>query len=217
MSLFSLFFKRIRISYGITVCNEAEELRRLLDLILREKGKRDEVIVLQDVTIEDQAVNDIISSYGDKIVLRKALLNKDFSSFKNSLIEVATGDYLFQLDADEIPQHTLLHKIKGLLRKKYKYDCFLIPRINRVNGITDNHLEKWKWMMDTEDRINFPDYQTRLFKLNGKIKWMNAVHEELVGFERKYHLSIKDDTFCLLHIKSIDKQIIQNDFYKELS
>lgn len=213
MNKLTRHFIRIKISYGVTVCNEAMELDRLLFAILAWKSSKDEIIVLQDVTKPDARVEEVLGKYRDKVRVFRFKLNGDFSAFKNRLISVAKGDYLFQFDADEIPKESLIKGVKRELKKYYKCDCFLIPRINLVNGITPEHLLKWNLKMGDDGRLNFPDYQPRLFRLNGSILWKNKVHEELSGYKRIQPLPIDDDNLCILHIKDIERQTRQNDFY----
>lgn len=201
------------ISYGITVNNEAEEITKLLELLLPLVSKKDEVIVLQDTTHKDERVSRILDEYGNKIVRIEAKLNGDFATFKNNLIQAASKDYLFQIDADEIPKASLINKIKFFLFKKKKYDVFVVPRINIVNGITEEHIKKWNWSLNKDGYINFPDAQDRIFKLNQGIKWENKVHEKLCHYQQKIALPISDFSMCLLHIKEIQRQEQQNSFY----
>jgi glycosyltransferase involved in cell wall biosynthesis len=213
--LFNLF-NSIKISYGITVCNEAAELDRLLKALIPLIDKRDELIILQDVTAVNTAVNAVIEKYKKRIVLIEARLNSDFASFKNILVAKASGDYLFQIDADEVPERALIKKIKKVLKKRAEHDCFLIPRINIVNGLTPQHIAQWGWNVDEKNRVNFPDYQFRLFKLNSQIKWKNKVHEELYGYSSCFYLPVKNDDYCLHHIKNIARQEKQNEFYNTI-
>src|SRR5689334_13938694 len=97
-----------KISYGITVNNEVEEIAQLLNALLPLIDKGDEVIVLQDVTNKNQQVADILDKYGDQIIRMEARLDGDFATFKNNLIKAAKKKYLFQIDADEIPKESLL-------------------------------------------------------------------------------------------------------------
>lgn len=217
MTLFDWLFKSIKLSYGVTVCNEAIELERLLELLIREKDMKDEIIVLQDITSRDRAVDEVLEKFKGAIIVKRCVLNNDFSTFKNNLLDLASGDYLFQIDADELPQLALLKKLKPFLKKKFRRDCFLVPRINIVNGISEVHLTEWNWKIDEKSRINFPDYQTRIFKLNGKIKWVNKVHERLAGWHKTGNLPTKNDDYCLLHVKDIGKQSQQNEFYRNIS
>jgi glycosyltransferase involved in cell wall biosynthesis len=214
-----MFFTRnkIKISYGITVCNEAIELSKLLATLTPIIDAEDEIIILQDVTNKDERVSEIIKQYKDKVIVVEAQLNSDFAMFKNKLIEHAKSDYLFQIDADEIPKDSLIKQIKKILRQKSKRDCFLVPRINIVNGLTTDHINNWNWKFDENNRVNFPDYQFRIFKLNGLIKWKNPVHEEVIGYKKHYYLPSKNEDYCLIHIKDIDKQVLQNNFYDTIA
>lgn len=210
------FFCPPTISYGITVCNEARELDRLLHTLINLISKKDEIIVLQDITIKNQEVCDVLKKYPNiRIIEHK--LNGDFSAFKNKLIEYAKKDYLFQIDADEIPQKQLILKLKPFLIENYKNDCFRVPRINTVEGITEEYIKKWNWDINDQGYINFPDYQYRIFKLNQNIKWKNKVHELLYGYNSLKDLPIDNYDYCLLHHKDIERQIAQNYLYDKIS
>lgn len=214
--MFTRYFRRIKLSYGITVCNEAVELERLILFLLLYKDRQDELIVLQDSTHRDEWVVDVLAKYRSRLVVREKKLNNDFATFKNNLIQLASGDYLFQIDADELPGEALLHNLKDVLKKQKNSDCFAVPRVNRVKGITPELIEKWTWQTDEKGRINFPDYQLRIFRLNQAIRWKNKVHEELVGFQNCHYLPADNEDFCLMHLKDIDRQKRQNEFYESL-
>ncbi|MFC0515406.1 glycosyltransferase [Mucilaginibacter angelicae] len=213
---FSLYRNKISISYGITVCNEYEQLNELLVQLLASIDKNDEVIILQDITQEDEKTTAVIEKYKQRVLHLKEKLNGDFASFKNNLIQNASCDYLFQIDADEMPKKTLIKRIKKRLYQKRDCDCFLVPRVNIVNGLTEAHIQKWNWKVDKFNRVNFPDYQFRILKLNGRIKWQYKVHEELYGFEKSCYLPRKNEKYCLMHIKNLERQEAQNNFYDTL-
>jgi glycosyltransferase involved in cell wall biosynthesis len=210
----------MKISYGVTVCDEAEELDSILNFLLLYIDDNDEVIVLRDMSKTNTDVTQIIVKYHEifkeKMVSLDFNLNSDFASFKNKLIENATGDYLFQIDADEIPNQFLIENIKPILKVNSTVDCFYIPRVNKVNGLTPQHVTKWGWRVDEQERVNFPDPQMRLFKLNQGIKWKNKVHEVLDGYKNITILPYDTEDFCLYHIKSIQKQEQQNNFYDSI-
>lgn len=211
------FFYKVKISYCITVCDEFSELQILLETLIPFIKRNDEIIVLIDTTTPNKNVEKVISKYKHHInqVIERPL-NGDFSAFKNSLIAVAKGNYIFQIDADEVPQALLLKKLKQMLCKNKKNDCFCVPRINLVQGISDEHLKNWNWKINDKNFINYPDYQMRIFKLNCDIKWTNKVHETLIGFTNLYYIPSENFDLCLLHDKTINKQIEQNTFYENL-
>jgi glycosyltransferase involved in cell wall biosynthesis len=208
----------IKITYGITVCDEYEELNNLLTHLLKRIDKEDEIIVLRDITKTNSHVTKVIDAHinqnPDRIRAISNKLNKDFASFKNTLIEHSTGDYLFQIDADETPNEFLIENIKSVIHINKNIDVFYVPRVNIVYGITKEHIQKWNWRVDEKERINYPDLQMRLFKLNKEIKWKNKVHEVLYNHETYTSLPYEEyEDFCLYHIKTISKQEEQNKLY----
>ena len=210
----------MKISYGVTVCDEVEELNSLLNFLLLNIDEEDEIIVLRDMTKTNNKITELLVKYHNIFKYRMKSLDfslyGDFATFKNKLIENASGDYLFQIDADEIPNQFLIENIKPVLKINSTIDCFYIPRVNKVNGLTPQHVEKWRWKVDDQQRVNFPDPQMRLFKLGKDIKWKNKVHEILYGYKHITILPYDTEDFCLYHIKSIEKQEQQNNFYNTL-
>ena len=210
----------MKITYGITVCDENEELTQLLDSLHSLIEEEDEIIVLRDLGKTTPSVartlNHFKTLYNGQLKLVESYLNNDFASFKNQLLNEATGDYLFQIDADETLNPFLIENIKPILHINKDIDCFYIPRVNKVNGITEAHIQKWRWNVDEQGRINYPDCQMRLFKLNKGIKWKNKVHEVLDGYKTITTLPYDTEDFCLYHYKSISKQEKQNKFYEKL-
>ncbi|GAB3808051.1 hypothetical protein GCM10028819_46190 [Spirosoma humi] len=211
-----LLARRIRLTYGITVCNEAVELERLILFLLLHKDPHDQIVVLQDSTRPDDWVTDVLSRYQGKLTHQSARLDGDFATFKNHLLPMASGEYLFQIDADELPSENLLRLLKGVLRKHPKVDCVAVPRINLVKGLTQEWIDAWQWQVDEQGRVNYPDYQLRVVKLNQTIRWKNKVHEELDGQQNCHYLPSDTDDFCLLHRKDIERQKRQNEFYQTL-
>lgn len=207
---------KIRLTYAVTVCHEADELAQLLPLLLAQKDSRDEVVVLQDTTTPSPAVDAVLATYASQVRVGRAQLNGDFATFKNTLLTLATGNYLFQIDADEQPGSTLVQTLKTQLARHHRADCFAVPRANYVAGLTPADVSRWQWTVDGQGRINFPDYQLRLFRLGQDIAWKNRVHEELHGFGHCHYLPADSNAQCLLHRKTIDRQRRQNDYYDSL-
>lgn len=215
---------KIKLTYGITVCNESEELDNLLNFLLLHIDDNDEVVVLKDISKTNYDVHQVVFKYirafrekGISFGVLDSELNNDFAEFKNKLIELASGDYLFQIDADELPNEFLIENIKAIIDVNKDVDCFYIPRVNKVNGITKEHIQRWGWRVDEHERINYADPQMRLFKLNKGIKWKNKVHEVLDNYEITTILPYEEnEDFCLYHIKDIKKQEEQNKFYDSI-
>jgi len=205
------------ITYAITVCNELKELKTLLNKLFEYNiQEKHEIIILQDCSKTNEEMDEYLEylKENSKVLIHHSFLNKDFATFKNNLINVAKGEYIFQIDADEIPSESILEYLEYILEENDDVDCFNVPRRNIVEGITQEHLQKWGWRMDENGYINPFDPQMRIFKNNGSIKWQNKVHEKLVGYKR---LSTLPNEFFLWHIKSIEKQELQNNFYNNIN
>lgn len=199
------------ISYAITVCNELEELKALLGFLRVNKRKEDEVVVLVDTSDEKSTyvldylkTLDFVETFSDRF-------ENDFASWKNKLSTICKGDYIFQIDADELPKKELIDNLPLILENN-NIDLYCVPRINLVEGITQEHIRKWNWTIDSSQRINFPDYQTRIYRRSENIRWSGKVHEQLTG-AKTYTLIPAEDQYCLVHKKSIDRQERQNNYY----
>jgi len=104
--------------------------------------------------------------------------------------------------------------LPDILESNPEVDVYLVPRINTVSGITEEHILKWGWRYEN-DRINFPDYQWRIYRNNESIRWKNKVHEVLEGYKQYASLPAQDE-FCLIHPKNIKRQEKQNEFYNTI-
>ena len=204
------------ISYTITVHNEAEELNLLLDYLSSRIQKNDEIVIQSDLDKVTLEVEQIIENWIDKFknfVYVKFALNNNFADFKNNLKKHSSQPWIFNIDADEVPSEFLLENMHSILNDNADVEMILIPRWNIVEGITDEHVKKWGWKKDEYERINWPDYQTRIYKNKEEIVWKNKVHERLSGYE-KYSAFPEEREFSLLHFKTIHIQEKQNVFYE---
>lgn len=204
----------MKISYAIPVCNEYKEIEYLLEYLTKHKREQDEIVVQCDQGNTTQEVYNVLKRYSDIKVVEFAL-NKDFASFKNNLKDNCSGDYIFQIDADEYPEEYLMNTIEWVISNNPKTDIFWVPRINKVEGLTQEHINKWGWIVDDQKRVNFPDYQCRILKNIKRIKWKNKVHEVLTGHKTESHLPANKE-FCIYHLKSIERQEKQNEFYNTI-
>ena len=203
----------MEISYAITVCTELEEIKRLLPFLLKNK-REDEVVVLFDSTNGSEEVKKYLLQISEV----KAVFDwfeGDFSKWKNKLNSLCTGDYIFNIDADEMPTEDLINSLPYILEINPEVDIFLVPRINTVEGLTQEHIQKWRWNVNEKGWVNFPDYQWRVYKNVPNIKWKNKVHEVLEGFKTSTLLPA-EEMYCLYHPKTITKQEKQNNYYDTL-
>jgi hypothetical protein len=206
------------ISYTITACNEYEELDKLLNVIRINIKEEDEIILQLDSEKTTEEVRQVVKKYEYSLPVLKVIefsLGGDFSSFKNNLKNHCTKEWIFNIDADEMPSAFLLENIKDILNHNKDIDLLIVPRWNIVNGITARHINLWGWKNDDMGRINWPDWQMRIYKNKKEIRWVNKVHEKIEGYE-KYAFLPEDKDYCLFHNKSIEKQESQNSFYNTI-
>jgi glycosyltransferase involved in cell wall biosynthesis len=200
------------ISYAVTVCNELEQVQELLPHLLEFKRSQDEVVVLLDTNNTSlELINYLKNLEGIKLTTDK--FNRHFADWKNKLTDLCTGDYVFQIDADEMLSDEFIKVLPELLEENSDVELFWVPRANYVSGLTQDHIIKWGWNVTEEGLINWPDLQSRLYKNVEHIRWENKVHEKIVGFKT---VAVLPTGFNLLHIKDIDRQEKQNNYYNTL-
>jgi hypothetical protein len=206
----------INITYAITVCNELEEITKLVDFLNNRITKDDEILIQYDTDSATKPIIDylnIISQlHNTNIKVISFPLNNDFASYKNNLKNHANGIFIFQIDADEIPSEYLIENIHEFLEYNKDVDLFFVPRVNTVEGLTKDHIKKWKWNVNENGWVNFPDYQTRLYRRTSEIQWVGKVHERIVGYNTLSVLPAEEN-YCLYHPKQIERQEKQNDYY----
>ena len=200
----------MKISYGITVCNEFIEIQRLLPFLTKNKREEDEIVVFFDTNNGTEEVENYLKSLKN---IRRIGYHFDghFANLKNALTEACLGDYIFQIDADELPSKYLMHYLPIIL-KNNDVEVLRVPRINTVKGITQEHIQKCGWVVDNKDRINWPVLQWRIYKRTPEIRWKNKVHEVLDGYKTHAILPLEED-LALEHHKDIERQEKQNEFY----
>ena len=206
----------MKITYAVTVCNEFIEIQRLVNFLLQHKRVQDNIVILYDEVNGDPAIEQYLRSHSinGAFAWHKAKFENHFADWKNKLSSLCNGDYIFQIDADEVPHETLMEVLPDIL-KGNNIEVIRVPRVNTVEGLTESHITKWGWNVDAEKRINWPDYQWRIWKNIPAIKWTNKVHEQLTGFSSYSNLPDVVE-MSLYHPKTIERQEKQNNYYNTL-
>ncbi len=206
------------ISYAITTHNEAEEINELLEFLVHKTDPEDEIVILDDFSNEEtqQVFQSWTQQYGDvkKFKIEQRALNKNFAEQKNYLTSMCSGDYIINIDADEIPHETLISQIKEVLEIN-EVDLIWVPRVNTVDGITEQHIKQWGWNVNEKGWVNYPDYQARIYRNVEYIRWIKPVHERIEGAKTFSHLP-PHEALSFYHHKKIDKQEKQNKFYNTI-
>ena len=208
----------MKISYAVTVCNELVEIQRLLPYLIENKRKEDEIVIFYDSNNGSKSVDEYLRSLSSNSFTPFRFIHYHFdghfANMKNALTEACLGDYIFQIDADEVPNNYLLQYLPTLLETN-DVDVIRVPRVNTVKGLTEEHIRKWGWVVDNKGRVNWPDLQWRIFKNNKFIRWKNKVHEVIEGYQTHAILPLEEE-FALYHHKDIERQEKQNAYYNTL-
>lgn len=206
----------VKVSYAITLCNEVDEIKRLLPFLTENIRSSDEIVILFDEKNGDPNLLSYLLDY-DKLsnvkVIRSLEFDNNFADWKNKLNEHCSGNFILQLDADEIINPDFIEMLPLLFELNPEVELYYLPRINTVEGITEEHIKQWGWKIDEKNRINYPDYQGRLHKKG--LNWVGKVHERIYG--AKYYSILPDlDVYSITHHKTIQKQEKQNNYYSKL-
>ena len=208
----------MKISYGITVHNEADELNKLLEILIHKTDPEDEIVICVDG--DDDGVRFVLDSWTQQYAHAKMIkvyqrkLDNDFSAQKNSVIENSTGDYIFHIDADEYPHEILLLQLKQIIEMNEGVDLIWIPRVNTVSGFTGEDVQRWGWKISEKGWVNYPDYQARVFRNDKSVRWTRPLHEYITGCKTYAHLPPQEE-LSLYHPKTKEKQEAQNKFYMD--
>ncbi len=192
------------ISFAISVCDEAEPLRRLLDILTSYCRPGDEIVIQADSSKVTKEVQEVIQAYRPMVsAYAEHPLNFDFAQAKNHLNTLCHGDWIFQLDADECPSSFVMDHLRTILDSNAEVELIKLPRINVFVNETDEV---------EESHVAWPDYQGRLYRnIPQRILWHRPLHEKIQGYKAYTYLP-KDDRYAILHSKNKeqDKQKWQN-------
>ena len=211
----------MKVSFAVTTHNEGDCLEDLINQLrtfIEDNDTEDEIVILDDYSDDSDTVR-ILGSHSSEeyISLHFRRLDRDFGAQKSHLNTLCSGDFIFQIDADEMLAPYLLENLHEVLEEQQPpVDLFLVPRINTVENITDEHIQQWGWKVNEKGWIMWPDYQTRIYRNDPEIVWIGKVHERVQG-HRSYGILPEEESFAILHHKHIDQQEVQNAFYEQIA
>jgi hypothetical protein len=205
----------MKISYGLTVCNEHNELENLINYLTERIDSNDEIIVVYDQNRVTQEVMSVIENNKDKIFSYPFNFQQNFLENKNFMNSKCNGDYIFQIDADEIPEDVLVRNLKTLLENN-PVDLLTTPRKNLVPGLTQEHIQKWGWNVNEKGWVNWPDTQKRIYRNDPSIKWSgHQVHGMVTGYKSFADLPLAEE-WSIIHNKTLVRQEQQNERYNKI-
>jgi glycosyltransferase involved in cell wall biosynthesis len=201
------------ISYAILTHNEGEYIDTLLTFLTKYKRNEDEIVIVDDFS-DDELTKSVLDKYKDQITLQYRVFDGDATQ-KNYLNSLCTKDYILQLDADELIDLQLLNMLPNLLELNDTVDLFIMPRINTVEGLTQEYINRWRWNVNEKGWVNFPDWQMRLYRNCNWVKWDGLLHSKIEGYKTFINLP-QDELFCILHPKQLNRQVAQNNLYDKI-
>lgn len=194
----------MKISYAVTVCNESKEVYSLIAFLLKVKDNEDEINVLVDSAHVTTQVRSVLNHFSGQIVVHDRDFDGNFSDHKNYHISKCSGDYIFAIDADEMPQEALITQLKSVIKTNGAHTV-AVPRINIQPGFTQKWLDKCKFTVNECGWINWPDYSVRVFKNDTSIRYTKSLHETISSNGPSIAVQAHP-SLALWHIKSIEKQ-----------
>jgi hypothetical protein len=208
----------MKISYAITCFNEIEETKRLTQFLFENIRPQDEVVILMDSKGPDKMWDYLLSIESKLGVLMRSQFNNDFAEWKNRLSAGCWGDYIFNIDADEMPSLHLIDNLPSMLENN-NIDLAWVPRINTLIGDEDeikSYVKSQRWSMNDKGWINWPnDYQGRIYRRDPNISWSGKVHEKIEG-HKTFAYCPSEEHWSLYHPKTLNRQIKQNELYSKL-
>ena len=205
----------MKISYGLTVCNEHIEIDNLIKFLLENIGEEDEIVVVYDQNRITEEVHAVLDKYKNETFSYPFDFKQNFIENKNYMGSKCKGDYIFQIDADEIPNRFLIKNLRSVLESN-PVDMFLVSRINIVKGLTQDHINKWRWNVNDKGWVNFPDSQKRIYKNHPEVQWGgDTVHGMIQGYKTYVSLPFEEN-FSIYHNKEIERQEKQNSRYNSI-
>jgi len=150
--------KKPRLSVVVVTRNEEDRLRACLESV----AWADQIVVV-DAESDDKTVT-IAREFTDHVVVRPW---PGYAAQKNVAIEMATGEWVLSLDADEVVSTELTAEIRRVLAADGPADGYAVPRRNIFWG---------RWVRHGG---LYPDWQLRLFR-RGRGRFIErAVHESV--------------------------------------
>lgn len=183
-----------KLSVVLATFNEEKNIGPCLDSI---KNIADEIIVVDGSSIDK--TREIAKKYGAHVI--KTTNPPIFHINKNKAIDVATCEWILQLDADERVTSELAKDIKKVIRENKETNGYWLPRKNFFLG----KFLSWGGQ--------YPDYTLRLYRRGKGRLPAKDVHEQAVVQGRVGYL--KND---LLHFAdlTLKRYLERNDRYINL-
>ncbi|MBP2650799.1 MAG: glycosyl transferase family 2 [Firmicutes bacterium] len=182
----------MKVSLCMIAKNEGKNLRRCLQSVI---GVVDEMIVVDTGSTDNTC--EIANEFGAKV--ERFAWNGSFSDARNRSIDLAKGDWILFLDADEelTPESGVL--LPPLLERKGVSGYFLrIENYVGGNGVTEMA----------------PDIVFRLFRNKPEHRFHGAIHEQIADVILQHNKEtqfVVAEDLVIRHYGFLDQQLIEKD------
>ena len=153
--------KDVTLSVALAVYNEANNIGRCLMSIA---DIADEIVVVDGGSNDETVAR--VEEYTSHILVTDN--PPIFHINKQKALDMATGEWILQLDADEVVDEALKEEIRMTIGKSNACDGYYIPRRNYFLG---------DWLRKGGQ---YPDYVIRLFRNGRGLFPQKSVHEQIV-------------------------------------
>lgn len=195
--------EKIACTVGILTFNSEETLERTLESV----KDFSEIIVCDggstDLTLE------VAKEYGCRVIFQDSKFKrgdgkiKDFSGVRNQTLDVASHEWFFYIDSDELISENLAEEINDVILKSKEPRAFWIPRKYMVKGLV------------IDCAATYPSRQMRLFHRDGVNRFIKTIHERI---EVKKETPVSELQNVMLIPMTTDVVAIQNkwNYYLDL-
>ena len=137
--------------------------------------------VITDGGSTDKTIS-IIEEYNANLIHRK--WDDNFEIQKNNSLDAANQEWRIWIDADETYEPIFWNQLSWYIRDANNrgVDCINVPRINTVEGITQEFADQQAWNLSYFNWVNYPDYQQRIFKSH--CRFAGRTHERIINVKK---------------------------------
>lgn len=186
-----------------------EEVFMLVDFVRSKKAEGDRIMILFDPKGIDEEYATRLRQCPGRVIIHS--LEGDYSAHRNIALNNIRTDYCFALDADERPADELIENIHKLIEAEP--DLIWVPRANYLDGMLPIRALEYGWQI-TDGMVNWPDPQTRIFRMRKGIRWVGKLHERLKAPDGSRVIHLPHNPRCaIIHRKSLAKLLSQNEQY----
>jgi|GEM_PF-3082693 len=201
------------LSIALLTHNERQHFCWLMEALAPTLGPSVELVILDDHSEPDMV--DLVRAHATTFAQRR--LNRNFSAQRNHLKSLCRGRIIVTLDPDEQPDPGLLAALPHIqaVMERDALEVVEVPRLSTVVA-SDVPVDARTLSFTEQDlRACVPAHHSRIFRNAPHIRYVNRVHERLIGPRRVGRLPLAT-RFALYHIVTETDYTAHNRFYRSI-